>query len=59
MIRHDPEAPGRARVIGSLTGDALQVLWPARCTLLTRPRWLELWLVRVRRHGTRVRCDGS
>ena len=83
MIRHDPEAPERARVIGSLTGDTLQVLldaveggvvvldlsdvdrvdhhavlalaklWPGRCTLLACPRWLELWLARVRRNGRR------
>ena len=69
--------PGRARVIGSLTGDAVRVLLdavdggvvvldlsevnraddsavrvlaglsPGRCTLLSCPRWLELWLAQV------------
>jgi hypothetical protein len=29
MITQDPGAPGRARVIGSLTGDAVQVLLDA------------------------------
>jgi hypothetical protein len=78
MITHEPGAPRRARVIGSLTGDAVQVLLDAvdsgaavldlsevdhvddsavrvlaglsgvRCTLLACPRWLELWLARVR-----------
>ena len=78
MITHDPDAPERARVIGSLTGDTVQVLLDAvddgiavldlaeivqvddsavhvlvrlgteRCTLVACPRWLELWLARVR-----------
>jgi hypothetical protein len=78
MISRDPDAPERARVIGSLTGDVIQVLieavdggvavldlmevdrvdeaavrvlaglWPTRCTLLCCPRWLELWMARVR-----------
>ena len=78
MIVEDPAAPRRARVIGSLTGDAIQILldavdggvavldlsqvdqvddaavrvlaWlcPERCTILDCPRWLELWLARVR-----------
>lgn len=30
---------------------ALATLWPDRCTLRDCPRWLELWLARVRRHG--------
>ena len=30
---------------------ALATLWPDRCTLLACPRWLELWLARVRSHG--------
>jgi hypothetical protein len=81
MIRAEPDAPSRARVIGSLTGESVQVLlaavdggvavldlsgidrvdhdavgvlaalWPRRCTLLACPRWLELWLARVRRNG--------
>jgi hypothetical protein len=79
MINREPGEPHRARVIGSLTGDAVQVLVdavdggvtaldlsevdqvddsavrvlaglsPGRCTLLACPRWLELWLARVRR----------
>ena len=78
MITQDPGGPGRARVIGSLTGDAFQILRDAvdsgvavldlaevvqvddpavhvlarlggdRCTLVACPRWLELWLARVR-----------
>jgi len=70
--------PGRARVIGSLSGEAVRILldaveggatvldvsevdqaddaavrvlaelWPGRCTLVDCPRWLELWLDRVR-----------
>ena len=78
MISREPDAPERARVIGSLTGDTVQILLDAvdsgvaaldlsevdqadhsavrvlarlsleRCTLLTCPRWLELWLSRVR-----------
>ena len=78
MITHDPDAPERARVIGSLTGDTVQVLLDAvdggvamldlaevvqvddsavhvlarlrmeRCTLVACPRWLDLWLARVR-----------
>ena len=78
MITQDSGALGRARVIGSLTGDAVQVLLDAvdggiavldlaevvqvddsavhvlarlgaeRCTLVACPRWLELWLARVR-----------
>ena len=81
MITPEPGAVGRARVIGSLTGDSVKVLldavdrgvavldlsgveqvdhhavralatlWPDRCTLLACPRWLELWLARVRSHG--------
>jgi hypothetical protein len=79
MINREPGEPHRARVIGSLTGDAVQVLvdavdggvtaldlsevdqvddsavrvlarlWAERCTLVACPRWLELWLLRVRR----------
>jgi hypothetical protein len=30
---------------------ALAKLWPKRCALLGCPRWLELWLARVRRNG--------
>jgi hypothetical protein len=30
---------------------ALARLWPDRCTLLDCPRWLGLWLARVRSHG--------
>ncbi len=30
---------------------ALARLWPERCTLLACPRWLEMWLARVRRYG--------
>jgi hypothetical protein len=78
MITQDPGAPGRARVVGSLTGDAVEVLLDAvdsgmavldlaevvevddsavhvlarlvaeHCTLVACPRWLELWLGRVR-----------
>jgi hypothetical protein len=78
MITQDPGAPGRARVIGSLTGDAVEVLLDAvdsgmavldlaevvhvddsavhvlarlaaeHCTFVACPRWLELWLGRVR-----------
>jgi hypothetical protein len=78
MITQDPGAPGRARVIGSLTGDAVEVILDAvdsgiavldlaevvhvddsavhvlarlaaeHCTLVACPRWLELWLGRVR-----------
>jgi hypothetical protein len=78
MITQDPREPGRARVIGSLTGDAVQILLDAvgsgvavldlaevvqvddsavhvlarlgaaSCTLIACPRWLELWLARVR-----------
>jgi hypothetical protein len=78
MISRDPGAPGTGRVIGSLTGDAVQILVDAvdtgvsvldlaevvqvddfavhalaklgaeRCTLVACPRWLELWLARVR-----------
>ena len=81
MISREPDAPRRARVIGSLTGDSVWVLldavdggvavldlsgidrvdhdavgvlaalWPKHCTLLACPRWLELWLARVRRNG--------
>jgi hypothetical protein len=80
MISSVPGAPGRARVIGSLTGDSVQLLLdavnegvaeldlseisqidhqavrvmtmlsPQRCTLLRCPRWLELWLARMRRN---------
>jgi hypothetical protein len=78
MIVEDQAVPRRARVIGSLTGDAIQMLvdvvdrgvavvdlsavdqvddaavrvlawlWRERCTILDCPRWLELWLRRVR-----------
>jgi hypothetical protein len=78
MIAREPGAAGRARVIGSLTADTIQILLDAvdrgvaildlaevvqvddsavhlltslgakRCTLLACPRWLELWLARVR-----------
>jgi ABC-type transporter Mla MlaB component len=78
MITQEPGAPERARVIGSLTGDAVQMLVdavdrgvaildlsgveqiddsavhvlarlsPKRCTVVACPRWLELWLARVR-----------
>ena len=78
MITEEPGAPERARVIGSLTADTVQILLDAvdsgvavldlaevvqvddsavhvlttlraeRCTLLACPRWLELWLARVR-----------
>ena len=77
MIIPEPGAPRRARVIGSLTGDTVQILLDAveggvaaldlsevdqaddsamrvlarlslgRCTFVTCPRWLELWLSRV------------
>jgi len=79
MVSHEPGDPHRARVIGSLTGDAVQVLvdavhggvtaldlsevdqvddsavhWlaalqPEHCKLLACPRWLDLWLLRLRR----------
>jgi hypothetical protein len=79
MISQEPGASWRARVIGSLTGDSVQVLldavhggvavldlsgvqqvdhdavgvlaglWPEHCTFLGCPRWLDLWLARVRR----------
>jgi hypothetical protein len=78
MIQPEPSVPGLARVIGSLTGDAVQVLVQAvaagvrvldlsevdqadaeavrvladlerdPCTLVACPRWLELWIERVR-----------
>jgi len=78
MITLDAGETGRARVIGSLTGDAVQILLEAvgngvvvldlaevvqvddstvhvlarlvaeGCTLIACPRWLELWLARVR-----------
>jgi hypothetical protein len=80
MISREPDAPERARVIGSLSGDSVRVLVDAvdggvkvlalsqvdqidhhavrvlaplweRCPLLSLPRWLELWLARVRRNG--------
>jgi hypothetical protein len=81
MIVHEPDAPGQARVIGSLSGDGIRILLdavdggvsvldlsevdqiddaavrvlvglsPGRCTLLNSPRWLELWLARVRGEG--------
>jgi hypothetical protein len=81
MISPVPGAPGRARVIGSLTGDSVRLLLdavkggvaeldlsevsqidhhavrvmamlsPQRCTLLNCPRWLELWLARIRHNG--------
>lgn len=78
MISPDPLAAGRARVIGTLTGDSVQVVLDAvnggvteldlaevdrvdasavrvlavlsagRCVLTACPRWLDLWLARVR-----------
>ena len=78
MIVHEPDAPGLAHVIGSLSGDGIRILldavdggvsvldlsevdqvddaavrvlvglWPGRCTIVGCPRWLELWLARVR-----------
>jgi hypothetical protein len=78
IIAEEPGRPARARVIGALTGDAVQVLLaavdrgvalldlsqvddvdeaavrvlagllPRRCSLLACPRWLELWVGRVR-----------
>jgi hypothetical protein len=78
MIVHEPDAPGQARVIGSLSGDGIRILLdavdgglsvldlsevdqiddaavrllvglsPGRCTILDCPRWLELWVRRVR-----------
>jgi hypothetical protein len=81
MIVHEPDAPERACVIGSLSGDGIRILLDAvnrgvsvldlsevdqiddaavrglvglsaeRCTLLNCPRWLELWLARVRGDG--------
>jgi len=81
MIIPEPGAPERARVIGSLTGDTVQILLDAvdggvaaldlsevdraddsvvhvlarlsreRGTLLTGPRWIELWLSRA--HASR------
>jgi hypothetical protein len=81
MISPVSGAAGRARVIGSLTGDSVQLLLdafrggavefdlsevsqvdhhavrvmamlsPQRCTLLNCPRWLELWLARIRSNG--------
>jgi hypothetical protein len=84
MIVHQPDAPGQARVIGSLSGDGIWILLhtvdggvsvldlsevdqiddaavrvlvglsPGRCTILDCPRWLELWLARVRDGGGRA-----
>jgi len=81
MISREPDTPSRARVIGSLTGDTVHLLfdavnggvevldlseidqvdhnavrtlarlWPERCSMLACPRWLEVWLARVRRNG--------
>jgi hypothetical protein len=78
MIVQEPDAPEQARVIGSVSGDAIRILldtvdsgvsvldlsevdqiddaavrvlaglWPGRFTLLNCPRWLALWLRRVR-----------
>ena len=78
MIVQEPGALAEARVIGSLTGDGIQILLDAidggvavldlsevdrvddsavralagmqqeRCQLQNCPRWLELWLARVR-----------
>lgn len=78
MIVQEPGAPGEAFVIGSLTGDGIQLLLdaveggvvvldlsevdrvddsavhalaglpPERCKLQNCPRWLGLWLERVR-----------
>ena len=78
IVAEEPGQPVRARVIGALTGDAVQVLLaavdrgvalldlsqvddvdagavrvlagllPRRCSLVACPRWLELWLGRVR-----------
>jgi hypothetical protein len=77
MISREPGAPGRARVIGSLTGDGIRIVLDAlqsgvaildlsevdqvdesgvralttlsaeRCTLVSCPRWLELWMARL------------
>ncbi len=81
MIRVELGAPGRARVIGSLTGESVRFLLdavatgvvvldlsevekvdegavrvlaglsPERCALVSCPRWLGLWIERVRRGG--------
>jgi hypothetical protein len=78
MIRPEPAEPQRARVIGELTGEAVDILLaavecgltvldlsevdqaddgavralarlrPERCTLVSVPRWLELWIAKVR-----------
>ena len=78
MIVQESGALGEARVIGSLTGERIQILLdavdggvvvvdlsevdriddsavralagmrPERCKLQNCPRWLELWLARVR-----------
>jgi hypothetical protein len=78
IVAPEPGQRARARVIGALTGDAVEVLLsavdrgvvlldlsqvddvdeaavrvlaellPRRCSLLSCPRWLELWLGRVR-----------
>jgi hypothetical protein len=78
MLVHEPGAPGKARISGSLTGDRIRIvldaiatgvavldlsevdrvddravralagLSPERCTLEDCPRWLSLWLERVR-----------
>jgi len=81
MISPVRGATARARLIGSLTGNSVQLLLdavrggvaeldlsevnqvdhhalrvmamlsPQRCTLLNCPRWLELWLARIRPDG--------
>jgi len=78
IVVHQPGAPGRARVSGSLTSDGIRIVLDAiasgvaildlsdvdrvddcavraladlsleRCTLEACPRWLALWLERVR-----------
>jgi hypothetical protein len=47
MIVHEPGAPGRARVIGSVSGDAIRILLDAMDGGVSVLGWLELWLRRV------------